>query len=437
MATPQTNYTLIRYQADNIPLFDGNAKLISRFITACENFLSAHQDRTNPNAPLNIALFDTILSKLTGRAADLIASRIELNSWTLVKEAIYATFSDQRTSDCVMQDIVTMRPLKNENSLQFGIRLQDARSLLYSKVNASNESRDVKLLKINEYGKLTMKTFINGLDYHMQLVIRLKNPETLEEAMSYATEEENFIYFRNRHNINNKISPNSGSILPTNQNKNNFQHTQPTYRPILHKDSSVMHTYHPPIYRPTYNSFQQNPVPQFNSNMPRNNYQTGNNLMFKGYGQFKPGSNRTRIFNPNLVSPNTPNRSNQFRQTFNNNQNQNFNRSEPMDTSSGNTILNRAMQNKQNTQQRNFVSQELFNQSVESPLENINQPNYENFDPTYDENFLYNQPYESSEYNNSDYAYSNQYDSQNELLQQPNFENNGNFSTDLSNNYQT
>lgn len=379
-----TNYALIRYQADNIPLFDGNTKHISRFITACENFLGAHQDRANVNAPLNIALFDTILSKLTGRAADLIASRIELNSWNLVKDAIYATFSDQRSTDCVVQDIITMKPYKSENSLQFGIRLQDARSLLYSKVNASNDPREVKLLKISEYGKLTMKTFINGLDYHMQLVIRLKNPQTLEEAMTHAIEEENFIYFRNRNSVTNKISPHSSSIVP-NQNKNNIFQSQPVvqtmHRPIFHRENgNVMHTMPTQLPRPTFNAFQHNTTPtqQYHNNFPRNQYQNGSNLAFKGYGQFRPRSNQTRNFQHGFTNQNQFGQSNRLRQF---NQNQNFSRGEPMDISSGNTIIKRALQQQNRPQNRTFTSQELYNQSVETPTEEEfpQNPNDESF----------------------------------------------------------
>lgn len=370
MTNANVNYSLIRYQADNIPLFDGNTKHICRFISACENFLEAHLDRVHPNAPLNIALFDTILSKLTGRAADLIASRIELNNWNLVKEAIKTTFSDQRSIDCVVQDIITMKPHKHENSLQFGIRLQDARSLLYSKINASNDPREVKLLKITEYGKLTTKTFINGLDYNMQLVIRLKNPQSVEEAITHAVEEENFIYFRNRQASNHKISPQPNSLLQTmSHNKNNYQHhSQPSFHTTNYNNNA-------PVRRPLFSSpFQQNAYlrPNFTPqafNQPRNVYPYRNDLTFKGYGQFKPRSGQSRTFNQNFNNRPTmgPTNQNSGIRHCNPPQNQNFNRGEPMDISSGNTIINRALRQAINPQNRNFVSQELFNQSVELP----------------------------------------------------------------------
>lgn len=69
------NVPLLRYQADNIPPFDGNPKQLNRFINSCENFIRAFQNPNSPQDPINICLFDTILSKLRDRAADLICSR--------------------------------------------------------------------------------------------------------------------------------------------------------------------------------------------------------------------------------------------------------------------------------------------------------------------------------------------------------------------------
>ncbi|KAH1020763.1 hypothetical protein HUJ04_010372, partial [Dendroctonus ponderosae] len=350
-----TNYQLIRYQADNIPNFDGNSKQVNRFISSCDNFLSAHRD-ANANAPINVALFDTVLSKLVGRAADLIASRIELNTWTLVIEAIIATFSDQRSIDCIIQDILTLKPDKNESPLQFGIKIQDARSLLFSKVNTSNDIRELKLLKISEYGNLAMKTFISGLNYHMQLVVRLKNPNSLEEAIALAQEEENYINYKNRNNATiNKSQPTNTT--------HKFQYpisSSPMHRPF----------YSNPMHRPFYSKFQHtNPLP-YASNFPRIPFQN-RNTPFANLNQSRPNSYQFRN-NHQMIRPNTFNRppSNQFRQNPASNQfrrNPNYQPAEPMDTSSGNTIINKPPNPFKPTQPRNFRSEELFNQRRHRP----------------------------------------------------------------------
>ena len=55
VARNQPNYQLIKYQADNIPLFDGNPKQLNRFINACDIFYNAHKNEDN-NALINICL---------------------------------------------------------------------------------------------------------------------------------------------------------------------------------------------------------------------------------------------------------------------------------------------------------------------------------------------------------------------------------------------
>ena len=48
----ETNYALLRYQANNVPLFDGNPKLLQRFILSSENLVNAFQNRSNVNVRL-------------------------------------------------------------------------------------------------------------------------------------------------------------------------------------------------------------------------------------------------------------------------------------------------------------------------------------------------------------------------------------------------
>lgn len=383
MAT-EPNYQLIRYQADNIPKFDGNPKQINRFINACENFFNNHKDRANNGAAINVCLFDTVLNKLVGRAADLIASRVELNTWPLLKAAVIATFSDQRSIDCVLQDIITSKPEKNENPQQFGLRLQDARSLLFSKINMTNDPVATKLLKITEYESLILKTFIHGLNYHMQLVVRLKSPKTLEEAMTLTSEEENFLYYKNRNStLNNKTSLNSNA---NNANKSRFQ------TPHQGPHSSNMHprNMHAPRNL-NYNSYQRPPFQQSTVNYYKPGYD--NQQSSNVFRQQSP-IQRPYFGNQNHVNPNFGQRS--FFRPFPNNQNQRvlpsaisrFTKPEPMDTSSGNTVINN--NNRFIPQQRrNFVSEELFNQSVEPIPEN---------NANYDTNEFYDNPEDDSQY---------------------------------------
>lgn len=381
------NYQLIRYQADNIPTFDGNPKQVNRFITACNNFLDAHRDNTNQAAPINVALFDTIMNKLVGRAADIIASRIELNTWELVRTAIQNTFADQRSVDCIIQDIITMKPDRNEKSFEFGVRLQDARSLLFSKVNSSGETREIKLLKITEYGNLSMKTFINGLNYHMQLIVRLKNPQSLEEAISFAQEEENFLSYQHRQNTTSKI--NAFPTTHNNRPRQNFGNNTPMFRPQYNFNSSNARL-------SNYSDHQRG----FN-----NSQYPGTSTQSMGFGHFRPNyPPRPQSFqtNPNFTNRfGLPNRtpSNQFRARP---AYQNQQQIEPMDTSSGNTFRSRSIRQQSRAPQQKFVAEELFNQSAEPIDRNILLEN--SSDPQLNSNHPRTKPdmYDIQQYPNDD-----------------------------------
>lgn len=379
------NYTLLRYQADNIPNFDGNPKLLQRFISSCENLLRAFQNARDVNDPINICLFDTILGKLTHRAAELIASRTELNTWQLIKDALIVTFADQRSIDCLIQDLITLKPQKNEPPLNFGMRIQDARSLLFAKLSATNEAEAVKVIKIQHYDNFALKTFINGLPYNMQLVVRLKEPDSLERAMSYVREEENFIYFKNQ-NSNFSQSANSlnqnKQIRPNIPFKNPYtQINKPTYQ-----QSNIPIFSRPQYYNPNqtvaFGQFQNNFRPPFNQlhNNLRPPFPQQNNFK-PNFGQFQHNIRPPmQNMNPNF----RPNNQWNFRQ-INPTQKTNLSKlknthGEPMEVSSGNTILKTANKPK-------YAIEELFNQEISEVQSTDTFPqniNYEqqNFDQT-------------------------------------------------------
>lgn len=356
------NYQLLKYQSDNIPLFDGNPRLLNRFITAVENLLTAFCNRKDPNDTINICLFDTILNKLTGRAADLVSSRIELNSWTLIKEVLTNSFADQRSIDCLIQDLINLKPLKNEDSMQFGMRIQDSRSLLFSKLNAGPDTNDTKLIKIKHYDEFALKTFINGLPYNLQLVVRLKSPVNLEQAMSFVKEEENFIQFRNTQNFGNRTGiPNrypKHNTTPLNRPNlaNNFNQSLPTPHNSYWPQSANF--FRPPSHYPPQNTF---PRPAF-SNSYHQTHQTRPNFF---------RTNQSNVFRQSSFTPRPS-----FGQTS---RRANLNRDiEPMDTSSGNTVI---------TPKKNFISHELYNQEILSQAPEEFTPDNKYYPDKFDESY--------------------------------------------------
>lgn len=385
MANP--NYQLLKLYIDTIPQYEGNPHTLNIFLDNCEILISQFFDATNQQ--LNSFLLRALMSKLIGRALMLIGSRTELRTWPEIKQALQLSFGDQRNIDCLVQDLIVLRPLKNETPYNFGMRCQETRSLVISKLNASNDTVTEKTIKIRNYNDLALKTFIRGLTGQLQNNIRLRNPDSLEVAMSLVIEEENFMYSQNRSNTLNNQSythiPRMAPARQTTHHPNFSQNNNANYRnfqsphlqtPISNNRSSqpgfVNNQFRPPIpsFQPRqgFNNFNrpfnQNPQTQWR---PNNNFSTQRQPFSNQPRQsqiFRGSSNQSR----NQSNPNKP-----YKPT-------------PMDTSSGNTRL---------APQRNFISTELF-------AHDVNNQNYEFDDPS--ENQI--QPktsYQTHDFQNSEY----------------------------------
>jgi hypothetical protein len=147
----------------------------------------------------------------------LIGTKTDLKTWDSVENALRLSFDDQRNLDCLEQDLITLFPFKGEQPLEFGKRIQIVRSKLGSKLNSIPENEMITATKnvfSNQYNKIALKTFIRGLPPQLQSIVRLRNRDSLEHAMTYVTEEENFRYTQNFAtllNNNQRASP-SNSI---------------------------------------------------------------------------------------------------------------------------------------------------------------------------------------------------------------------------------
>jgi hypothetical protein len=135
---------------------------------------------------------------------------------------------DQRNLDCLEEDLLTLFPFKNEPPLEFGKRIQIVRSKLESKlgsVSAIEMCVNTKRVSSNQYNKLALKTFIRGLQPQLQNIIRLRNPDTLEQAMVYVTEEENFRYSQNFAPLLHHQRPSSSFPTKTHQRQTTIPST--------------------------------------------------------------------------------------------------------------------------------------------------------------------------------------------------------------------
>lgn len=105
MPHPYTRSNINQVEINAIPVFDGNTVTLPLFIDACEDLLTTYADKIDRNNPINPFLLKVIKSRFAGEAQFLIASR-ELQSWKDIKTCLELNYSDQRTEDCLLTDLM-------------------------------------------------------------------------------------------------------------------------------------------------------------------------------------------------------------------------------------------------------------------------------------------------------------------------------------------
>jgi hypothetical protein len=247
------NLQLIKLHVDTVPQYDGNLTTLEIFISSCDHLFNTFG--TDPT--IASYLLRVVIGKLTGRAQALVATKTELNSWPLIKRTLRSCFGDQRNIDCLEQDLIFLRPFKNESPLNFGQRIQTVRSQLSAKVNSLSvlEMSDAtKTIYLKQYDNMALKTFIRGLTGTLQSIIRLRDPKSLETAMNLVVEEQNFQYTQHPPSQINRLTPQiqMHERKPPQPSFNNTPHFTPTNISLPYH----MHNNQTP-QRPSHNQNQQ------------------------------------------------------------------------------------------------------------------------------------------------------------------------------------
>ncbi|KAJ2947351.1 hypothetical protein O0L34_g17079 [Tuta absoluta] len=122
-----------------------------------------------------------IISRLEGPALDAIAFETNLNSWEDIKAALIRRLGDPRNEVQVMQELTRTRRNRSEDSESFGKRLRELLDTLYSVGQHEDKTY---------YEKMVIEQFVNQLDFHVSIGVRIASPDTLESAISTARQEE-------------------------------------------------------------------------------------------------------------------------------------------------------------------------------------------------------------------------------------------------------
>ncbi|KAL1492293.1 hypothetical protein ABEB36_012767 [Hypothenemus hampei] len=143
---------------DIVPKYDGIESSLSSFISSCD-FLFDNFSNSNDDI-LKAYLLRVVQTRLVDKAQLLIGCRTELNTWELIKDSLTNTFGDNRSIECIEQDLFIAKSNKNEHPLDFGRRLQVLRSQLAQKLSSDVAlPREHKLIHFTHYENLCLKNF--------------------------------------------------------------------------------------------------------------------------------------------------------------------------------------------------------------------------------------------------------------------------------------
>lgn len=235
-----------------LPNFDGNSNDLHDFLNIATTLFTYYYDNTNHTCIQNILLFRGILSKLTGRAKEVV-SIYGCENWQDVKTVLIQNFGDQRDENSLTRDLVNLKQ-NNETPLQFYEKCMSILNALCNYIDLHNDNVVIKNSKKDFFRKQTLTTFLAGLKEPLGSTIRAMRPTNLAVAMQFIQEENNIRY------------------LQRNQPPTNFQHSkkhttplQPP-RPVWNQQYSAMAQQFPPSwpqYRPAWQPqfSQQRPFP--------------------------------------------------------------------------------------------------------------------------------------------------------------------------------
>jgi RNase H-like domain found in reverse transcriptase/Reverse transcriptase (RNA-dependent DNA polymerase)/Integrase zinc binding domain len=344
------NWDLFKLKLDNIRPYDGDSSTLNKFIHRCENLLTTYS--IYEDADLNKHVFECIQEKLIGKAEGMVGNRLELNNWVSLKEALIQCFSDRRDVDCLIQELTRIRPLKFEDMISFGTRLQLLRSNVVQRINNDIDlSQQDKLCQINHCDKTALNTYIAGCSGVLKNNMHLKKPESLEDAIAYVGEFENFgrLYdhsndrrnqFSNYNSFNKssnfKSSPNFfHQNWVQNQYQDNYQRPRFPSRPI-----NIQPQPQPPqkyftnsqVFGTPRNVFKPNQIPSHKLPKQEPMSTTSKNPTLytqNGFNSFNRSNNRFRFNNNNRYFQNNGQKPNfTFEElhssNYNNNENNDF-----------------------------------------------------------------------------------------------------------------
>lgn len=168
----------INYITHFITPFDGSKDQYERFMESVDRSMREEDDKTKR------IILKHVLMVLHTLQFDFVVTH-EINSWRQVKDLMRDHFNDELCSDKSFRDLIELDSSLFSRPFDLAVKCDSIAykycSAIYEETDDKNE---VKALFEN-FRRMIVKKFINGLDEKMKYAIFVQNPKTLAEAYDY------------------------------------------------------------------------------------------------------------------------------------------------------------------------------------------------------------------------------------------------------------
>lgn len=163
--------------------YNGDRETLPAFLTNCESAISlAAPEQQN-------ILCKYIISQLESKAQTACSLKTFKN-WSELKQFLRITFGEKKHSTHLLIELQGCKQLPSETVTQYSLRIEACLTKIQSDIYYSCSNNDELPGRIAAMEELTLNTFILGLNPNFGYIVRCRNPRTLGEAITQATEEE-------------------------------------------------------------------------------------------------------------------------------------------------------------------------------------------------------------------------------------------------------
>ncbi|CAF4830986.1 unnamed protein product [Pieris macdunnoughi] len=163
--------------------FDGSRDKLCSFINNCDNAFKLASQSQKP------LLLNYILCQLENKA-ETAASIKDFESWEQLSQFLQSQFGERKHYAHLLLDLQESQQLSNESVSQYSLRVESSLYKLLTEISLSNKKKVELSGKISAMEELALHCFIMGLTPKISNFVRMKNPQSLNEATNQAILEE-------------------------------------------------------------------------------------------------------------------------------------------------------------------------------------------------------------------------------------------------------